>query len=164
MGTVAQRTAITGGSTWLDSLLLAPGLHYQQAADELADESATYAAVEQLEGNRTSTYNITNPATKRYLQRVGREDQLVTVDVGMIPERNYFRRPGRSQRNGQRATIWRESGSDLGRLSHILYLASPILTVTSMVFLVLLQECKPIFILVFILVFLAIHVFALILS
>ncbi|KAI6361925.1 hypothetical protein MCOR25_006348 [Pyricularia grisea] len=31
-----ERTAIKGGSSWLDSLLLVPGLHYQQAADEVA--------------------------------------------------------------------------------------------------------------------------------
>ncbi|KAK4162044.1 hypothetical protein QBC43DRAFT_322785 [Cladorrhinum sp. PSN259] len=33
--TIAERTAITGGASWMDILLLAPGLHYQQAADQL---------------------------------------------------------------------------------------------------------------------------------
>ncbi|KAI0130221.1 hypothetical protein BJ170DRAFT_681682 [Xylariales sp. AK1849] len=140
LGTVAQRTRIAGGSSWLDSLLLAPGLHYQQAADALAreNESHSYAAVEQLQG-KTSTYNITNSATVRYLQRVGKQGETVTVDVGMIPQRTYFHRAQRSRR-GQRAVIWQESGSDLGWLSHALYLASPVLTVTAIVFLVLLQE------------------------
>ncbi|KAI1854225.1 hypothetical protein JX265_000630 [Neoarthrinium moseri] len=139
LGTIAQRTAITGGSSWLDSLLLAPGLHYQQAADALADESARFDAVEQIQG-KTSTYSIVNPATVRYLQKVGRQGEIVTVDVGMLPQRQYFRRARQGQRRGQRATIWRDSGSDLGWFSHLLYLASPVLTVTAIVFLVLLQE------------------------
>jgi hypothetical protein len=99
--------------------------------------------VEQQQGHKTSTYNITNPATKRYLQRVGRTDQLVTVDVGMIPQRTYLRRrPRRGQRGGQRDAIWGDSGSELGKLSHVLYLASPVLTLTAIAFLILLQECK----------------------
>lgn len=89
-----------------------------------------------------STYNITNPATIRYLQKVGRQGEMVTVDVGMLPQRQYLRRASRGQRTGQRAMIWRDSEADLGWYSHLLYLASPILTVTAMVFLVLLQECK----------------------
>ncbi|ETS74208.1 hypothetical protein PFICI_14074 [Pestalotiopsis fici W106-1] len=140
LSTIAQRTAIAGGSSWLDALLLAPGLHYQQAADALDKETAKYDAVELVQG-RMSTYNINNPATVRYLQKVGRQGELVTVDVGMIPQRQYFRRAGRGRRRGgQRATIWRDTGSDLGWFSHVLYLASPVLTVTAIVFLVLLRE------------------------
>lgn len=142
LGTIAQRTAIVGGSSWLDSLLLAPGLHYQQAADALAGSAHSYTAVEQMQG-KSSTYNITNPATMRYLQRVGREDQMVTIDVGMMPQRRYFRGSRRDRGGlGQRSTIWRDSGSDLGWLSHVLYLASPVLTITAMTFMILLQECK----------------------
>ncbi|KAI0174317.1 hypothetical protein BJ166DRAFT_144514 [Pestalotiopsis sp. NC0098] len=143
LSTIAQRTAIAGGSSWLDALLLAPGLHYQQAADALEKETSgggsRYDAVELVQG-RMSTYNISNPATIRYLQKVGRQGELVTVDVGMLPQRQYFRRAGRGPRRGQRATIWRDTGSDLGWFSHVLYLASPVLTVTAIVFLVLLRE------------------------
>ncbi|KAK9792128.1 hypothetical protein SCARD494_07176 [Seiridium cardinale] len=139
LSTVAQRTAITGGSSWLDALLLAPGLHYQQAADALEKESATYDAIENVQG-KMSSYNITNPATIRYLQKVGRQGEIVTVDVGMLPQRKYLRRASRGQSRGQRAIIWRDSGSDLGWFSHVLYLASPVLTVVAIVFFVLLRE------------------------
>lgn len=33
--TIARRAALTGTSSWLDALVLAPGLHYQQAAEEV---------------------------------------------------------------------------------------------------------------------------------
>ncbi|KAL7621138.1 hypothetical protein AAE478_008454 [Parahypoxylon ruwenzoriense] len=136
LGTVAQRTRIVGGSSWLDALLLAPGLHYQQAADALNGNTDSYNAVESYEG-RMSTYNISNSATRRYLERVGMTGQTVTVDVGMMPERNYW---GRRQGAGQRATIWADQGADLGWLSHVLYLASPVLTLLAFVFMILLQE------------------------
>ncbi|KAH8201991.1 hypothetical protein TruAng_003834 [Truncatella angustata] len=139
LSTIAQRTAITGGASWLDALLLAPGLHYQQAADALGKETAKCEALENVQG-KMSAYNITNPATIRYLQTVGRQGEIVTVDVGMIPQRSYFRRASRGQPQGQRSTIWHGSSSDHGWLSHVLYLASPMLTVTAVVFLVLLRE------------------------
>ncbi|ORY67678.1 uncharacterized protein BCR38DRAFT_483290 [Pseudomassariella vexata] len=137
LSTIAQRTAIVGGSSWLDCLLLAPGLHYQQAADALVNSEASYAAVEQLQG-KTSTYSITNPATIRYLNKVGlgQAGHKVTVDVGMIPKRSHFRR-GRAS---QKRVIWHDSSSNLGWLSHVLYLASPVLTVLAIVFMVLLRE------------------------
>ncbi|KAI2466741.1 hypothetical protein F4781DRAFT_338170 [Annulohypoxylon bovei var. microspora] len=138
LGTIANRTKIVGGSSWLDALLLAPGLHYQQAADALNGNAESYSAIELYEG-RTSTYNITNTATQQYLERVGLAGQKVTVDVGMMPERNYYF-GGRRQGRGQRATIWRDQGADLGRLSHILYLASPVLTIAAFIFMILLQE------------------------
>ncbi|KAI1379768.1 hypothetical protein F4677DRAFT_294356 [Hypoxylon crocopeplum] len=141
LGTIAQRTRIVGGSSWLDALLLAPGLHYQQAADALAGDAESYNAVELIEG-RTSTYNITNTATRRYLERVGGvAGQRVTVDVGMMPERSYhFGSGGANRRSSQRGTIWRDQGADLGWVSHVLYLASPVLTIAAFVFMILLQE------------------------
>jgi hypothetical protein len=89
-------------------------------------------------------YPIINPATIRYLQRVGEMGEVVTVDVGRIPERDYFRRRRRAQRHGRglRSIIWRDCDAELGWYSHVLYLMSPVLTVVSIVFLVLLQECK----------------------
>ncbi|KAI0385203.1 hypothetical protein F5Y04DRAFT_277269 [Hypomontagnella monticulosa] len=142
LGTIANRTRIVGGSSWLDALLLAPGLHYQQAADAVQDgvEQSSYSAVELYDG-RTSTYNITNTATRRYLERVGRVGERVTVDVGMMPERRgRGDRRRRRHSSGQRGTIWRDTGSDLGWFSHVLYLMSPILTITAFVFMILLQE------------------------
>ncbi|KAK6839732.1 hypothetical protein PG995_007009 [Apiospora arundinis] len=156
LSTIAQRTAIAGGSSWLDAFLLAPGLHYQQAADALANSgssgmdsggpgaSPSYAAIERLKEGKTSTYNITNPATVRYLQRVAaaaqRDGYPVMVDVGTLPERRYWS-TGRGRRSvGQRANIWKDQPADLGWISHLLYLASPILTVAAFIFMILLQE------------------------
>lgn len=152
LGTIANRTAIVGGSSWLDSLLLAPGLHYQQAADALAgSDKASYDAIELYNG-KALTYSITNPATIRYLQRLASAGQKVVVDVGSIPHRTHYsmtggggrrRRRRRRSMGGQRATIWAEpGGSDLGWLSHVLYLASPVLTILAFVFMILLQECE----------------------
>ncbi|KAI0172535.1 hypothetical protein GGR52DRAFT_545032 [Hypoxylon sp. FL1284] len=87
---------------------------------------------------KTSTYNVTNTATQHYLKRVAMGDQIVIVDVGMLPGRYAW--PRRQGGSGQRATIWRDQGADLGWLSHILYLASPILTILAFVFMILLQE------------------------
>ncbi|KAK8024163.1 hypothetical protein PG993_012229 [Apiospora rasikravindrae] len=155
LSTIAQRTAIAGGASWLDTLLLAPGLHYQQAADALANSgssgmdntggsSPSYSAIEQLREGKTSTYNITNPATVRYLQRMAaaaqRDGYPVIVDVGTLPERRYWS-GGRGRRSvGQRANIWKDQPADLGWVSHLLYLASPILTIAAFVFMILLQE------------------------
>lgn len=141
LSTIAQRTAIAGGSSWLDALILAPGLHYQQAADALEREYSKIDAIETVRG-KMSMFNITNPATIRYLRKVGRQGETVTVDVGMLPQRRYLHRASRGQRSGQRSIIWRDSGSNLGSVSHLLYLASPVLTVTAIVFLVLLQDCE----------------------
>ncbi|OHE99807.1 hypothetical protein CORC01_04943 [Colletotrichum orchidophilum] len=42
--TIANRTALTGTSSWFDALVLAPGLHYQQAADAVAGTTGTVTA------------------------------------------------------------------------------------------------------------------------
>lgn len=97
LDTVAQRTAITGGSSWLDALVLAPGLHYQQAADaldhdngpSLAAELGLTAAVEtQPDGTEARRYAINNVATVNYLKRLwGNGDQddgsTVVINVGI---------------------------------------------------------------------------------
>ncbi|KAI8151297.1 hypothetical protein K4K49_010767 [Colletotrichum sp. SAR 10_70] len=44
--TIAHRTALTGTSSWWDSLVLAPGLHYQQAADGVAGSDASGISAE----------------------------------------------------------------------------------------------------------------------
>ncbi|KAJ0336075.1 hypothetical protein COL922a_008405 [Colletotrichum nupharicola] len=44
--TIAHRTALTGTSSWWDSLVLAPGIHYQQAADGVAGSDASGISAE----------------------------------------------------------------------------------------------------------------------
>ncbi|KAK1758722.1 hypothetical protein QBC47DRAFT_150104 [Echria macrotheca] len=136
LSTVAQRTAITGGSTWLDSLLLAPGLHYQQAADELARRSAGTAhilsAVGEVRDGEPVTFTINNAATANYIQQIARPGETVVLDVGYRLRRSP---------SGLHATIWTVNDiPDLGWVSHVLYLISPILTITALVFVILLQD------------------------
>jgi len=138
LSTVAQRTVITGGSTWLDSLLLAPGLHYQQAADELARRSGAnpvLSAVEQVRQGRAITFTINNAATASYIQRIARPGETVTLHVGFRLRRSP---------SGNHATIWAATNltdiPDLGWLSHLLYLISPILTIAAIVLTILLRD------------------------
>lgn len=162
LSTVAQRTAITGGSSWLDSLLLAPGLHYQQAADELVKWSASTATafadagtgpgagvepgVTRGDGSgepgiqtRTS-FRINNAATILYLQKIARPGQTVTLDVGTIPAIRQRLRIRRSE-SGLHATVWAvDDLPDLGWLSHVLYLISPVLTIAAIVLVILFQD------------------------
>ncbi|KAK3371946.1 hypothetical protein B0H63DRAFT_374927, partial [Podospora didyma] len=152
LSTIAQRTAITGGSSWLDSLILAPGLHYQQAADELARRSGAGSAIVdavELEADEDkgsdgrppiTTFRINNAATALYLQRIARPGQTVTLDVGAIPigkTRFWLRRSN----SGNHATVWAETDlPDLGWISQVLYLASPLLTIAALAFVVLFQD------------------------
>ncbi|OAA79410.1 hypothetical protein LEL_02896 [Akanthomyces lecanii RCEF 1005] len=113
LNTVAQRTAITGGSSWLDALVLAPGLHYQQAADALDSPSNSsssksltaalgvdIAAVEtRPDGTEVRRYVVRNAAMVHYLQRLwgsaadadeddGGGVETVTINVGMARKKN----------------------------------------------------------------------------
>jgi hypothetical protein len=84
--TTAQRTALTGTASWLDVLVLAPGLHYQQAAEAIGTAGVNvYPAALLPEATNLSTggvRRVTNVAMVGYLQRVGRADQKCVVDVG----------------------------------------------------------------------------------
>ncbi|KAJ4399112.1 hypothetical protein N0V85_006120, partial [Neurospora sp. IMI 360204] len=158
LSTVAQRTAITGGSSWLDSLLLAPGLHYQQAADELAKWSGSSATAVVDAGTgpgasmtrgdgsggtgspQPTTFRINNAATILYLQKIARPGQTVTLDVGTIPAIRQRLRIRRSE-SGLHATVWAvDDLPDLGWLSHVLYLISPLLTIVAIVLVILFQD------------------------
>jgi hypothetical protein len=73
---ISERTALTGSSL-LDVLVLAPGIHRQQAASEI--NGGEYPTT----GAMTSGYvfRIENQATVGYLQRVGEPGHLVNVTV-----------------------------------------------------------------------------------
>ncbi|KAM0669567.1 hypothetical protein ACQRIU_003129 [Beauveria bassiana] len=115
LGTIARRTAVVGGASWLDALVLAPGLHYQQAADALLEQATTLAsepglaavAVERPPGGRAThpvvsssssaprSYAIRNIAMADYLRRLwagedvgdGAAAEKKTVVVGVRAER-----------------------------------------------------------------------------
>ncbi|MCJ1357763.1 MAG: hypothetical protein MMC33_007759 [Icmadophila ericetorum] len=74
---IAKRTAITGSASWLDILILAPGIHTQQSAEELND--GEYPATAAL----TSGYvfRVENQATARWLQTIGKPGHLTRVAV-----------------------------------------------------------------------------------
>ncbi|PSS03211.1 hypothetical protein BD289DRAFT_421555 [Coniella lustricola] len=149
LSTTAQRTVLCGGSSWLDSLLLVPGLHYQQAADELsrAEGAAQLTAVEmQLDGTPT-THRIINRAVISYVLRTAKEGKAVVLDVGELPVRSPSWTTRSSRRRalgqGQRGIVYGGKDKAEQRLSwaaQSLYLASPVLTCIAIAFVVLLQD------------------------
>ncbi|KAE8361531.1 hypothetical protein BDV27DRAFT_132966 [Aspergillus caelatus] len=77
---IAQRTALTGGSTFLDIFVLCPGLHHQQDAGNV--HGGEYPAVAAM--TTGYVFRVENPATVNFLQRVGRTGQLTTLSVTNI--------------------------------------------------------------------------------
>lgn len=157
LNTIAQRTAITGGSSWLDALVLAPGLHYQQAADALDQESAPglsaelglTAAIESMgEGQEERHYTIHNIAMVNFLKRLWQyeqQDGTVTLNVGLAKEKEEVERLIKRLANimrsqGASAADITESDIHLDWISHVLYLCSPVLTVAASTFMILLGD------------------------
>ncbi|WQF82906.1 hypothetical protein CDEST_07920 [Colletotrichum destructivum] len=199
--TVANRTALKGTSSWLDALVLAPGLHYQQAADGVVGDSgggggggvaaATFGTggpgrngsaagifgTQALPGGRRRDVQVTNPGLLLFLSRLGvREEEtekkkkrrrrrgskqaegveaeeafgiravcgagcgagagekkeIITLDVGTLGNRR--RRRGR--------VFAHDAGWEFERGSHLLYLASPALTLAALTIVVLLGDCE----------------------
>ncbi|KAH8908089.1 hypothetical protein BR93DRAFT_937372 [Coniochaeta sp. PMI_546] len=142
LSTIAQRTAIAGGSSWLDSIVLVPGLHYNQAADQLTGNTppSLLSAVETLQDGQSLTFPIRNAATANYIRRIARPGQTVTLDVGCLPNARSRFRLKRSQ-SGKHATLYADDDMpDLGWVSHALYLASPVLTLVAFAFMVVLRD------------------------
>ncbi|KAL7813927.1 hypothetical protein V8C44DRAFT_45499 [Trichoderma aethiopicum] len=89
LNTIAQRTAIAGGSSWLDAFVLAPGLHYQQAADLLTPEyngvsSSSKLVLSTLDGKKTRLV-VSNVGMVKYLRRLWEREGkygVVTLYVG----------------------------------------------------------------------------------
>ncbi|KAG7443749.1 uncharacterized protein BT62DRAFT_934701 [Guyanagaster necrorhizus] len=82
--TVAIRTSVTGTASVLDVFLLAPGMHRQQAVDDINHgEFPTTGAM-----TTGYVFRVENPATVSYLQNIGRTGHLVTARVSPNPSRN----------------------------------------------------------------------------
>ncbi|KAH6854882.1 hypothetical protein B0I37DRAFT_42039 [Chaetomium sp. MPI-CAGE-AT-0009] len=140
---IAERTAITGGASWMDVLVVAPGIHYQQAADELFRKGGGAAAivdvVDEFEGSAV-TFKLNNAATANYILNVAKPGETVTLDVGRIVAARGRYKLHLSD-SGDEATAWREGKSTkTGWVSHVLYLAGPILTVATITILVLFKD------------------------
>ncbi|EHK47628.1 hypothetical protein TRIATDRAFT_167710, partial [Trichoderma atroviride IMI 206040] len=151
LNTIAQRTAIAGGSSWLDAFVLAPGLHYQQAADSLTPEYGAGRPVLSMALDGGKHYVVNNVAMVKYLRRLWERQGkygVVTLYVEMDPGEgdNTRRRWQRRQQRGLRKLreIDHESHVrevlEMDWVSHVLYLLSPLLTVSAIVFMVLLQD------------------------
>ncbi|KAK0244899.1 hypothetical protein EDD85DRAFT_810030 [Armillaria nabsnona] len=74
---ITVRTALSGTASYLDALVLAPGMHQQQSASEINRGEFP------ITGAMTSGYifRVENPATVYYLQSIGITGHLVTAHV-----------------------------------------------------------------------------------
>ncbi|OAA36681.1 hypothetical protein NOR_07481 [Metarhizium rileyi] len=149
--TVAQRTVITGGSSWLDALVLAPGLQYQQAVDALGSKSKEplLSAVSQSPLAKSETsYSIDNAAMVQYIRRLWQEsshDGTLTLNIGIMKGHTVSEQMAMAKR-ALRSLVTRRKGHvrekklEMDWLSHVFYLSSPVLTVTASTFMVLLSD------------------------
>ncbi|KAK3987456.1 hypothetical protein QBC44DRAFT_331560 [Cladorrhinum sp. PSN332] len=155
--TVEERTAITGGASWLDILVLAPGLHYQQASDELfrkggeaivglvdkgngSAERPVQLDLEGADSDRPQSIKVNNAATIQYIQNVAKPGQVVTLEVGRLVASKGRYKLKRSN-SGRHASAWLEQNSaGLGWVSHLLYLLGPLLTCGTITLAVLFKD------------------------
>lgn len=79
---IAERTALTGGSTFFDTFVLAPGLHCQQKATDV--NGGEYPATAAM--TTGYVFRVENPATVHFLKKVGRTGQLTTISVTKCKE------------------------------------------------------------------------------
>lgn len=80
--TVQQRTALTGTSSFLDALVLSPGLHRQHHAPEL--NGGEYPACAAM--TTGYIFRVENQATVAYLQKVGSTAHLTTLSVENVKD------------------------------------------------------------------------------
>lgn len=80
LDTVAIRTACTGSSSFLDALVIAPGMHRQQHATELS--KSEYPACAAM--STGYIFRVENQAMVYYLQKVGKTGHLTTLDVSSV--------------------------------------------------------------------------------
>ncbi|KAK4239151.1 hypothetical protein C8A03DRAFT_32766 [Achaetomium macrosporum] len=141
--TIAQRTALTGGASWMDSLVLAPGIQYQAAADELFWKGAAASIVDVVDehGGAAVSLKLTNAATWHYIQRVAKPGETVTLNVGRAVAAHGASYMLRRTDSGDHAMAWRVGRKpDLGFVSHVLYLISPVLTLAAIGFIVIFKD------------------------
>jgi hypothetical protein len=127
LSTIAQRTALSGTSSWLDVFAICPGIHKQQDATELnQSEYPTTAAM-----TTGYVFRVENQATAFYLQQIGKSGHLITLEVTspdppVSSMKGYF----------QRAL----PNSLLGMLTGGLYISIIILTILAISLMVAIKE------------------------
>ncbi|KAL2142417.1 hypothetical protein VTI28DRAFT_1189 [Corynascus sepedonium] len=140
--TIAQRTAIAGGASWFDVLVLAPGIHYQQAANELFHRGGATAIIEIIDELHPSSVRLqlNNAAIAHYIQKVAKPGETVTLDVGRAVAAKGLYKVRRSN-TGSHVTAWRNREKPKsGWLSHALYLTTPVVTVASVSLVVIFKD------------------------
>ncbi|KHO01307.1 uncharacterized protein MAM_00308 [Metarhizium album ARSEF 1941] len=149
--TVAQRTVITGGSSWLDALVLAPGLQYQQAVDALSrTRDPLLSAVLQSPApgeSEATVYSVHNAAMVQYLRRLWQEASpspsgSLTLNVGVAKSQQTqgLARALSSLLATRRKGPAHADTMEVDCLSHVFYLLSPVLTVAASTLMVLLSD------------------------
>ncbi|KAI9163934.1 hypothetical protein HJFPF1_05568 [Paramyrothecium foliicola] len=147
--TVAQRTVLTGGSSWLDVLVLAPGLHWQQAADGLgrhfqqdAQDVPEKATATCCTGKQDA-YEISNAVVLDYLRKLcaDAKNGPVTLDVDLdkASETLKSRLKELLSRRRRLKEVTKQT-LHVDWLSHLLYLTTPLLTISAITFTVLLED------------------------
>ncbi|KAK0471144.1 hypothetical protein IW261DRAFT_908269 [Armillaria novae-zelandiae] len=129
LSAVALRTALMGTASYLDILILAPGMHTQQSADDVnRGEFPTTGSM-----TRGNIFRVENPATVRYLQDISRTGCLVTAKVSLKSRSCH-------------TFILPLSGIDLspiflaGPRAVLLYLLCPVLTIIVVAFLGVIRD------------------------
>ncbi len=121
--TIAKHTALNGTSSFLDLLVLCPGIHRQQYATELnGGELPPTAAL-------TSGYvfRVENQATVFYLQKMGVPGHLVTLKVEEVAK------------TGGKKSDLKDTGKTIN-LSFLLYITPVLLTLAAFVFMILIED------------------------
>ena len=77
LSAVLERTALAGTASWLDVLILCPGIHRQQLATDL--HKSEYPATAAL--TTGYVFRVENEATVYFLQKVGKAGHLTTLSV-----------------------------------------------------------------------------------
>ncbi|KAF4448703.1 hypothetical protein F53441_7912 [Fusarium austroafricanum] len=148
--TISRRTALTGGASWVDAFVLAPGLHYQQACDDLEKEAPVGLIALSTQTLGEMQYAVKNTMTASYLKSLCKDgaENIITLDVGLDTPWNVVKIVGKVIRNRKVSDEedddedhedW-ASLSDVDWLSHLLYLISPLITASSITFMILLED------------------------
>ncbi|EXK49485.1 hypothetical protein FOXG_01200 [Fusarium oxysporum f. sp. lycopersici 4287] len=148
--TISRRTALTGGASWIDSLVLAPGLHYQQACDDLEREAPIGLIALSTQTLDQMQYAVKNTMTASYLKSLVKDgaENIITLDVGLDTPWDVVKIVGKVIRkprisdeedDDEDHEDW-ASLSDVDWLSHLLYLASPLITSTSIALMVIFED------------------------
>ncbi|KAF5672765.1 hypothetical protein FHETE_3599 [Fusarium heterosporum] len=149
--TISRRTALIGGSSWVDAFVLAPGLHYQQACEDLEREAPVGLIALSTQTLGEIQYAVKNTMTASYLKSLckGGED-TITLNVGLDTPWDVIKIIGKVMEK-RRITDEEDddhdadhddwaSLSDVDWLSHLFYLGSPIITFSSITFMIIFED------------------------